>query len=31
MKGRNKDRDRWYTMIRSPYERMFSKRNQHVR
>lgn len=31
MKGKNKDKDRWYTTIRSPYERVFSKRNQRVR
>jgi len=31
MKGKNKDLDRWITKIRSPYERVFSKRNKRVR
>ena len=31
MIGKNKDLDRWYSGIRSPYERVFSKRNKRVR
>jgi IS5 family transposase len=31
MKGKNKDLDRWYTTIRSPYERVFSKQEKRVR
>ena len=31
MKGKNKDLDRWYSKIRSPYERVFSKRNKIAR
>lgn len=31
MKGKNKDLDRFYTKIRSPYERVFSKTNHRVR
>ncbi len=31
MKDKNKDKDRWYTKIRSPYERVFSKENKQVR
>lgn len=31
MKGKNKDRDRWYSGIRSPYERVFSQREKRVR
>lgn len=31
MKGKNRDLDRWYSMIRSPYERVFSKQNKRVR
>jgi IS5 family transposase len=31
MKGKNKDRDRWYSHIRSPYERVFSQRQRRVR
>ena len=31
MKGKNRDLDRWYTGIRSPYERVFSQRNKRVR
>lgn len=31
MKNKNKDQDRWYSKIRAPYERVFSKRNQRVR
>lgn len=31
MKKKNKDLDRWYTQIRSPYERVFSKQNKRTR
>lgn len=31
MKGKNKDLDRWYSSIRSPYEGTFSKQNKRVR
>ena len=31
MKDKNKDQDRWYSKIRSPYERVFSKQNKRVR
>ena len=31
MKGKNKDLDRWYSHLRSPYERVFSRRNPRVR
>lgn len=31
MKSKNKDRDRWYSSIRAPYERVFSKREKRVR
>jgi len=31
MKGKNKDQDRWYSSIRAPYERVFSKQNKRVR
>lgn len=31
MKSKNKDKDRWYSMIRSPYERVFSNSNKRVR
>lgn len=31
MKGKNNDKDRWYTHIRAPYERVFSQRNRRVR
>lgn len=31
MKDKNKDKDRWYSKIRAPYERVFSKRNKRVR
>src|SRR3990167_1152942 len=30
MKEKNKDRDRWYSGIRSPYERVFSQRERRV-
>jgi len=31
MLGKNKDLDRWYSKIRSPYERVFSQQNKRVR
>jgi IS5 family transposase len=31
MKDKNKDLDKWYCKIRSPYERVFSKTNHRVR
>lgn len=31
MAGKNKDQDRWYSGLRSPYERVFSGRNKRVR
>ena len=31
MLDKDKDKDRWYTRIRAPYERVFSKRNRRVR
>lgn len=31
MIGKNKDLDSWYTKLRSPYERVFSKTNHRVR
>ena len=31
MKHKNKDRDRWYSQVRSPYERVFSQREKRVR
>lgn len=31
MKSKNKDRDRWYSSIRAPYERVFSQREKRVR
>jgi len=31
MLDKNKDQDRWYTKIRSPYERVFSQQNKRVR
>ena len=31
MKTKNRDRDRWYSSIRFPYERVFSKREKRVR
>ena len=31
MKGKNKDLDRWYSGIRSPFERVFSQREKRVR
>ena len=31
MKGKNKARDHWLSQMRSPYERVFSKRSNHLR
>lgn len=31
MKSKNKDKDKWYSKMRSPYERVFSKANHRVR
>lgn len=31
MIGKDKDKDRWYSKMRSPYERVFSQRNKRVR
>ena len=31
MKGKNKEQDRWYSHIRSPYERVFSQRQRRSR
>lgn len=31
MKNKNRDQDRWYSSIRSPYERVFSQRERRVR
>ena len=31
MKDKNRDLDRWYSTIRAPYERVFSKQNKRVR
>ena len=31
MKSKNRDQDHWYTKIRAPYERVFSKQNKRVR
>ena len=31
MKGKNADKDRWYTQLRAPYERVFSKTPKRVR
>lgn len=31
MKSKNRDRDRWYTHLRAPYERVFSHRPKRVR
>lgn len=31
MKNKNKERDRWYSAVRSPYERVFSQREKRVR
>jgi IS5 family transposase len=31
MKSKNRDRDRWYTHLRAPYERVFAHRPKRVR
>ena len=31
MRGKNKDKDRWYSSLRFPYERVFSQRERRVR
>ena len=31
MTGKNKDQDRWFTHLRSPYERVFSQDNKRAR
>ena len=31
MVGKNRDKDRWLSKMRGPYERVFSKRSKHVR
>jgi len=31
MKDKNKDKDRWYSKIRAPYERVFARQNKRVR
>ena len=31
MKDKNKDKDRWYSTIRFPYERVFSQQNKRTR
>ena len=31
MKTKNRDRDRWYSHLRAPYERVFSQRPKRVR
>ncbi len=31
MKGKHRDQDRWYTHLRSPYERVFAHTNKRVR
>jgi len=31
MKSKNKDKDKWYSSLRSPYERVFSQREKRVR
>jgi transposase, IS5 family len=31
MKAKNRDRDRWYTHLRAPYERVFAQRPKRVR
>ena len=30
-KNRDRDRDRWYTHLRAPYERVFAQRPKRVR
>ena len=31
MKDKNRDKERWYSKIRAPYERVFAQRNKNVR
>ncbi len=31
MKSKNRDRDRWYTQLRAPYERVFAQWPKRVR
>ena len=31
MKGKNKNLDRWYSQLRSPYERVFSQQKRRTR
>ena len=31
MKGKDRDKDRWISSIRTPFERVFSKRNPRAR
>jgi IS5 family transposase len=31
MSGKNRDKDRWYSKIRSPYERVFAQQNKRTR
>ena len=31
MKSKNRDQDKWYSSLRSPYERVFSQRERRVR
>ncbi len=31
MKDKNRDLDKYYTRIRSPFERVFSKQNRRIR
>ncbi|MFH1326195.1 MAG: hypothetical protein ABIH48_01880 [Candidatus Falkowbacteria bacterium] len=31
MSGKNRDKDRWYSKMRSPYERVFSQQNKRTR
>tara|TARA_Y100001934_G_C12214539_1_gene707759 strand:+ start:855 stop:1040 length:186 start_codon:yes stop_codon:yes gene_type:complete len=31
MHGKNKDQDRWFSGLRSPYERVFAHQNKRVR
>jgi transposase, IS5 family len=30
MRSKNRDRDRWYSSLRAPYERVFSQREKRV-
>ena len=31
MRGKDRDKDRWISSVRAPFERVFSKRNPRVR